>query len=98
MTIQQTGQPSQSTKHADEDVKEQDTAPTGFIAPRRPAFHLPKLRWQHILAISMQHIRPGEALSKKFARIGGIKAYQVTAIVVDAMVISRPWCVRKRGQ
>src|SRR5437763_260921 len=53
MTTQQTGQPSQSTKHADEDMKEQDTAPTGFITPRRPAIHLPKLRWQHILAISI---------------------------------------------
>ncbi len=48
--------------------------------------------------ISMQRIRPGEAPCKEFARMGRIKAYQVTAIVVDAMVISRPWCVRKRGQ
>src|SRR5260370_22366914 len=53
MTTQQIDQPSKSTKHADEDMKGQDTAPTGFIAPRRPAFHLPKLRWQHILAISI---------------------------------------------
>jgi MFS family permease len=53
MTTQQTGQPSQSTKHADEDMKEQHTAPTAFIAPRRPAFHLPKLRWQQILAIGI---------------------------------------------
>jgi len=36
MTTQQTGQPSQSTKHADEDMKGQHTAPTGFIASRRP--------------------------------------------------------------
>ncbi len=53
MTTQQIGQPSKSTKHADEDIKGQDTAPTGFIAPRRPAFHLPKLRRQRILAISI---------------------------------------------
>src|SRR5579859_5200788 len=53
MTTQQTGQLSKSAKHADEDMKGQDTSPTGFIAPRRPAIHLPKLRWQHILAISI---------------------------------------------
>jgi MFS family permease len=53
MTTQQTGQPSKSTKHADEAMKEQDTAPTGFITARRPAMHLPRLRWQHILAISI---------------------------------------------
>ncbi len=53
MTTQQTGQPSKSTKHTDEAMKEQDTAPTGFITARRPAMHLPRLRWQHILAISI---------------------------------------------
>jgi hypothetical protein len=31
MTTQQTGQPSKSTKKADEDMKGQDTASTGFI-------------------------------------------------------------------
>jgi len=53
MTTQQTGQPSKSTQHADEAMQEQDTAPTGFITARRRALHLPKLRWQHILAISV---------------------------------------------
>ncbi|GAC1300236.1 MAG: hypothetical protein NVSMB27_40620 [Ktedonobacteraceae bacterium] len=64
MTTQQIGQPSQSTKHADEDMKGQDTA--AFIAPRRPAFHLPRLRWQHILAISIF----GFALSFQGAALG----------------------------
>jgi len=53
MTTQQTGQPSQRTQQTDEAMQEQDTAPPGFITPRRPAMHLPKLRWQLILAISV---------------------------------------------
>lgn len=45
MTTQQIGQPSKSTKNADEDMKGRDTAPSGFIAPRRPAFHLQRLSY-----------------------------------------------------
>jgi len=48
--------------------------------------------------ITMQRIGPGEAPPKEFASIGGIKAYQVTAIVVDAVIISRPWRVREGSQ